>query len=143
MASGAGEAVAEARTLLVGPVDQFDRRLGDEAEVVQGAHDLQPRQHAKRPVELASTGLAVEMAAHQHGQTRGIASLPAGEHVADGVHADLQAKRLAIGAEAVASGLVHGGQGETPHATLRRGADLGIAHERVPQALVVDALVGL
>ena len=50
---------------------------------------------------------------------------------------------LALGAEPVAAALVHLGQGQPPHAALRRGADLGHAHQAVPQPLAVDALVGL
>ena len=104
--AGAGQGMAETGAFLVGPVDEFQRCLGDEPEVVQGAHDLQPRQDAQGTVEFAAGGLAVEVAAEQHRQPVGIAAGPAREHVADGVDAHGQAERLAFGAESVAAAAV-------------------------------------
>ena len=46
--------MAEPAALLVGPVHQLERRLGDDAEVVQRVHDLQPGQHAQRAVEFSA-----------------------------------------------------------------------------------------
>ena len=135
--------MAEAAALLVGPVHQLERRLGDDAEVVQRVHHLEPGEHAQRAVELAAGGLAVEMAAEQHRQALRIAAGAAGEHVADRIHPDGQPRRLALGAEPVAAAPVHLGQRQPPHAALRRGADLRHAHQAVPQPLAVDALVGL
>ncbi len=73
----------EARALLVGPGDDLDRRLGLVAEIVQGAHELEPGHHAIGAVELAAGRLGVEMAAgHDRRQAR-VAAGPAREDVAD------------------------------------------------------------
>jgi len=141
--AGAGEAVTEARTFLVSPVDQFDRRLGCDAEVVQAAHDLKPGENAQGAVVLAAGGLAVEVGPEQHRQPCGVAAGAASEHVADGVDPDGQAQGLALGAKAVTTGFVDRRQSEAPHTALGRGTDLGEAHERVPQTPGIDALVGL
>jgi hypothetical protein len=79
----------------------------------------------------------------QHRQPRWIAAGPAGEHVTDGINPDGQPEGFALGAEAVAAGFVDAGQSETPDAALRGGANFGEAHEGIPQALAIDALVGL
>ncbi len=129
--------------LLVGPVDQFQRRLRDNPQVVQRVHHLQPGEHAQRPVELPPRRLAVEVAAEQNRQPVLIAASPAGEHVADLVDPHGQPRRLALGAEPVAATLVHVGQRQPPHAALRRGADRRHPHKAVPQPLAIDALVGL
>ena len=141
--AGAHQRVAEAAAFLVGPVHQFQRRLGGDAEVVQAADHLQARQHAQRPVEFATARLAVEVAAEQHRQSVGIAAGTAGEHVADRIDTHGEAGGLALGAEAVAAALVHVGERQAAHAALRRGADLRHRHQQVPQPLAVDALVGL
>ena len=85
----------EARALLVRPVDELDRRLGDDVEVVEAAHDLEAGEDPERAVELAARGLAVEVAAAQPRQAARVAALPAPEHVADLVDAHAQASRLA------------------------------------------------
>ena len=130
----AHQRVAEPAAFLVGPVHQFQRRLGDDAEVVQPAHHLQPGQHAERAVEFSAARLAVEMAAEQHRQAVRIAAGAAGEHVADRVDAHGQPGRLAFGAETVAAALVHVGQRQPPHAALRRGADLAPSSSGCPTA---------
>ncbi len=114
----AHQRMAEPAAFLVGPVDQLQRRLGDDAEVVQAVHHLQAGQHAERAVEFSPAWLAVEMAAEQHRQAVRIATGAAGEHVADGIDAHGQPGGLAFGAEAVAAALVHVGQGEAADASL-------------------------
>jgi hypothetical protein len=66
---------------LVGPIDDLDRTAGRHAEIIEGAHRLERRQHPESAVELASRGLAVEMAADQHRLEPALRSRPAGEHV--------------------------------------------------------------
>jgi hypothetical protein len=53
----------KARAFLVGPCDDFDRRLGLIAEIVQAADDLEPGHHAIGAVKSAAGRLGVEMTA--------------------------------------------------------------------------------
>ena len=92
----------EARALLVGPVDDLDRRFRLDACIVEGAHRLQRGQHAEYPVELAAVGLGVQMTARGHRRQVRIASRTAREHVAHLVHGDRAAGLLAPGGEEVA-----------------------------------------
>ncbi len=133
---------AEAAAFLVGPVDQLDRRLGRDVEVVQRAQHFQPGDNAERAVELAAGGLAIQMRAHQHRQAVGIPALAPGEHVAHGIGPHLGAERLAMGAEKVAAAAVLLGQGDALDAAFFRAADLGVFHQRVPEPGAVDSLVG-
>ena len=112
------------RAFLVGPVDQFDRRLGGDVEVGQRAHHLEPGDHAERTVELAPVGWLSRWLPSSTGRRCRVAALAAGEHVADGVHAHGQAQRLAPAAEGVAALPVDIGERQAPHAALGRGADL-------------------
>ena len=141
--AGAHQAVAEATAFLIGPVDQLNGGLGDDAQIVQAAHHLQPGDHAQRAIEFSAGRLAVQMAAEQHRRSGWIAAGAASKHVADRVHPHRQTKRLTFRAEPVPAAFVHVGQGQPPDAALRGGADFGEAHQRVPEALAVDALIGL
>src|SRR5690349_14274495 len=135
--------MAKAAALFVGPVHQFERRLGDDAEVVQRMHDLEPGQDAESAVELPAGRLAVEMAAEQHRQAARIAPRAAGEHVADCIDPYGQPGGLTLRAEPVATVPVHVRQRQPTNAALRRCADLRHGHQAVPQPLAINALVGL
>ncbi len=140
--AAARERAAEAAAFLVRPVDQFERRVRGDVEVAEAPHHLQPGQHAERAVELAAGGLAVEVAAEEHRRALRVAPFAPGEHVAHRVDADRKAEGLAPFPEALAAARVLGGQGEPPDAAARRGADLGHAHEAVPEAFAVDPAIG-
>ncbi len=135
---GADDAAAEAAAFLVGPVDQFDRGGGLDAALVQRAHDLEAGEDAERTVELAAGGLAVEVAADQHGAPGRIGAGAAGEHVADLVDADGEAGGFAVGAEAVAAEAVFGAEGEAADAAVAGVPEFGHFHQQGPQAGAVD-----
>ena len=97
----AEQAAAEARALLVGPVDELD---GDgPVPGGQRAHDLERAQHAERAVEPAAVGHRVEVAADDH-EALGVAGqrrprvarlVPLDRHAGD---------RVELGAQPVARG---------------------------------------
>ena len=130
--AGAHQRMAEAAAFLVGPVDQFDRRFGDDAEIVQAAHYLQPGEDAECAVEFAAAGLAVQMAAEQHRQAGGIAAWASGEHVADLIDPHGQAGGFALGAEFPPAAAVRVGKRQAPDAALRGRANFGEPHQAVP-----------
>ncbi len=132
----------ETAALLVGPVDELERRVGAVVEIVQRAQHLQPGEHAERAVELAAGRLGVEMRAHRDRRRGGVLALAAREHGADLVHRDGAAERLALLAEPVAHALVLIGQGQPANAAFRRAADLGRVHQRVPEPLRIDLQIG-
>src|SRR4051795_11534257 len=72
MREGAGEHAGcdhrgrKARALLVGPVDQFDRRVGFVASLNQGTQRFKCAKNAKNAIELAAGRLGVEMAPHRN-----------------------------------------------------------------------------
>ena len=70
-------------------------RVGLVVEIVQGADDLEPGQHAVVAVELAAGGLGVDMAAGHDRRQRIILAGPAGEDVAHLVDGDGAARLLA------------------------------------------------
>ena len=125
----------EAGAFLVGPVDQQQRRLGLGAGFVQGAHDLEPGQHAEHAVELAARGLGVEVAADRDRRARRVAALAAEHHVAEAVHRERQADRLAPAAKEMAGLAVEIGQRLAVAAAVRQRADAGHLHQAVPEPL--------
>ena len=80
-------------------------------------------------------------AGHHRWQVR-VAAGAAGEDVADGVDADGATGLLAPVDENVPGLAVEVGQGQATDAALDRGAELGQVHERLPQAVAVDVLMG-
>ena len=142
--AGPHQGMAEPAAFLVGPVDQFQRRLGDDAKVVQRVHHLQPGQHAQR---------AVEFAARTAGCRGGCRTAPAGgsDRGRRGGRTCCRWRRPARSARRPRTrrGTGRGracprrsgsGGGRRPSAW-RRSA--GHRHQAVPQPLAVDALVGL
>ena len=131
----------EARAFLVGPVGDHDRPPRLDLEIVERAHHLQRAQNAEYAVELAAGRLGVEMAAHQDRREVILNAGPSGEHVAHLVDFDRAAFLFAPSAKQFAALLVEVGEGEALASALGRGADLGHLHQRVPQALSIDAHV--
>ncbi|MNN46003.1 hypothetical protein D3C81_1603610 [compost metagenome] len=129
----------EAGAFLVGPERHFQRRARLDAEVVERAHDLQPRQHAEVAVELAARGLGVDMAARGHGARGRGRARAARKDIADLVHAHVQPRLAAPLHHQVAPLAVFFGQRDAAHAALGGGADRAQIHERLPQARAIDA----
>jgi hypothetical protein len=123
----------KARAFLVGPVDHHDGVLGLDVEIVERAHQFQTRQHAEHAVILAAGGLGVEVRADIDGKRVGIGARAAHEHVAHGVdaHGEPRPVRTIAGTAAAFAVLV--GQGLAVVAAGDAGADLGHLHQRVPQ----------
>src|SRR6185295_17917822 len=113
----------EARTLLVGPVDDLDRREGLVARLHQCAQRFQRSKHAEHAVELAAGRLGIEMTPHRDRRNVGALARPSREHRTHVVNSDGAAKRLAAGAKPVAYLLVEIGQRETADTALGRAAD--------------------
>ena len=67
----------KARAFLVGPVHHHDRPAGDVARVVEAAHDLQARQHARDAVEAPAVHLRVEVRADDHRRQAVVGIAPA------------------------------------------------------------------
>ena len=126
------------RALLIGPGDDLDRGLGLVAEIVQRAHDFQPRHHAIGAVEAAAGRLRVEMAAGHDRRQPGIASRTTREDVADPVHRDRAAGLLAPAYEQAARLGVEIARREPADAALFGGADLRQFHQAGPQPLAID-----
>ncbi|GAC1045535.1 hypothetical protein thsrh120_55400 [Rhizobium sp. No.120] len=78
---GSHAAGREAAPFLVGPRHNFDGSFRSDSGILKGFQYLEGGQRAKRTVELASRGLAVEMAADQDWRSRGIASFTSDEEV--------------------------------------------------------------
>ena len=124
----------EAGALLVGPIDQHQRRLGLCPGLVQRAHHLQPGQHAQNAVELAARRLRVQMAADGDRLARRIAARPAEDHVADAIDAQRQPGRLAPALEQRPALAIQIGQRLPVAAALGGAADAGDLHQAVPQS---------
>ncbi|MCY1221149.1 hypothetical protein D9M72_331930 [compost metagenome] len=129
----------EARAFLVGPHHHFQRGLGGDAVLLQGAQDLDAGEHAVIAVELAAGGLGVDMAARHDGGQVVAQPRAAHEDIADGVHAHAAAQVAGPGADQVAPLAVQVGQGQPAHAAFVGAADAGQFHQRIPEALAVDA----
>ena len=85
----------EAGAFLVGPVDHHDRVARLDAEVVEGADQLEPAEHAEHAVIAPAGRLGVEMAADLDRRQARVGALAAREHGAHRIDADGQARRLA------------------------------------------------
>lgn len=127
-----------ARAFLVGPVGDDDGVFCLDAEVVEGADDFQPAQNAKDAVILAARGLRVEVGADVNGERVGVVAVAPGEHVAHGVEAHAQARRLAPRLKQRAALGILVGQGLTVVAARDARADLGHFHQAVPEPVAVD-----
>ena len=100
---------------------------------MQGTHHLQPGQHAKHTVELATGGLRIEVAADRDRLAGRIAPRTAEHHVAEPINAQREARRLAPALEQGPALGVQIGQGLAVTATLRRRTDLCHVHEAIPE----------
>ncbi|MNX90098.1 hypothetical protein D3C86_1221330 [compost metagenome] len=140
--TGAHHARGESRSFFVGPHHHFQRCFGFDVQVVERAQHFDASEHAETAVKLAAGGLGVDVAAgHDRWQVR-IAARTAGENVAHGVDADGASGLLTPVDEDVPRLTVEIGQGQATDASLDRGAELGQLHERLPQAIAVDVLMG-
>src|SRR5580704_10903865 len=131
----------KARTLLVGPGNDLDRRLGLVSEVVEGAQHFEGGHHTVGAVELAAGRLRVEVAASHDGRQARVPAGPAREDVADPIDPDGAASLLAPTDEEPAGLAVEVAGGEPAHPALRRRADLRQLHQARPQPLSVDLQV--
>ncbi|MCY1515290.1 hypothetical protein D9M68_498710 [compost metagenome] len=128
----------EARAFLVGPHHHFQRRLGNDAALLQRAQDLDAGEHAVVAVELAPGGLGIDMAAGHDGGQIVAQARPAHEDIADGVHAHAAAQLAGPAADQIAPLPVQVGQRQPAHAALVGAADAGQFHQGRPQAVPVD-----
>ena len=131
----------KACALLVGPVDDGDRMLRPDAEIVQRAHDLQPGQHAEHAVVLAAGRLGVEMRADIDRQRVRIGAGARHEHGAHPVDAHGKARRIAPALEEFAAFPVGIGQRLAVVAAGDAGADLRHLHQRIPQTVWIDSQI--
>ncbi len=129
----------EARTFLIGPERNLDRRFGLDLQVVQRTHHFQPGQHAVVAIEFTAGRLGVDMTAGDYRRQRVVGAVAAHEDIADLVDRDRQPGRLGPANHQVAALLVQVRQGQPFDAPLGRGADLGQFHQRRPQAVAIDA----
>ena len=129
----------EARAFLVHPEGHFQRRDGLYAVAVERAHHLQAGEHAVVAIELASRGLGVDMAAGGHGACLWVGACAAAKHIAHFIHAHLQACVAEPLHHLVAAGLVLIGQGDAADAAFGRGPYLGQGHQRLPEAVFINA----
>ena len=132
----------EAGALLVGPVDEEERRLGLGAGLVQRAHHLEPGENAEHAVELAARGLRVEVTADGDGPARRVPSRPAQRHVAEAVGGERKPDLRAPAREQRPSLPVERGQRLAVAAALGRGADPRHFHQRVPEPRAGEGDVG-
>ena len=127
----------EARAFLVGPDGDFQRRFGLHAGVVERAYHFQARQHAVAAVELAASGLGVDVAARHDGGS--VSSRPARRAKmlpSWSTRTRMPASR--IQPVTVAALAVQRGQGQAAVAALGGGADPGQVHQGLPQPVAVD-----
>ena len=105
--------------------------------LVQRAHDFQPGQHAVIAVIAAAGAHRVDVAAGHH-RREVLGAGANADHVADGIDAHVEARRLHPADHKVAAGLVLVGEGQPRAAAAVDGADLGQFVERAEQALFID-----
>ena len=117
-----------ARTFLIGPHRHLNRRRRFNPGVIQRAHHFQGAKHAVDAIETAAGRLGVQMAARHHRQAARVAARPARENIADLVDRHRAAGVLGPFDEQVTALAVQLGTGQTRHAALRRGPDLGHFH---------------
>jgi len=114
---------------------------GPDIQIVEGANDLQTRQHAKNTVIFAARRLRVQMAADIDGQGLGVRAVAAGEHVAHLVkpHAEtcgftpLLKQRTSLG--------ILVGQRLTVVAARHARADPRHLHDTVPQPIAIHCQI--
>ena len=130
------------RALFVGPDHNLQRGLGFHAQIVERAQHLNAGQHTKAAIELATGGLGVDVAAGHYRRQVRIAPGTAGENIADRVDADGAARLFAPPDKDIPSLAIKVSQGQATDTAFDRGAKLGQFHERLPQAIAVDVLMG-
>ena len=127
-----------ARALFIGEVRHHDGMFGLNAQIVQGADDLQAAQHAKHAVVFPARGLGIEVTADIDGQRIGVRAFAAGKHVAHLIQPHRAARILAPFLEQGAAFAVFIGERLAVVAACDTGADLGHFHQAVPQTVRVD-----
>ena len=129
----------EATAFLVGPYRDTDGLLGRDAGRVERAQYLQASQNTVVAVELAARRLRVDMASGEHDRPRRIAARPYREDIAGAVDFDARARLAQPAHHQIAALPVEIGERESPHAAPGRRTDGRELHQRLPQALAVDA----
>ena len=127
----------EARALLVGEEGDGDRPARRGLGLVQRAHDFQAGQHAVIAVIAAAGAHGVDVAAGHH-RREVLGAGAHADHVADGIDAHVEARRLHPADDEVAAGLVLVGERQPRAAAAVDGADPGQFVERAEQALFID-----
>src|SRR6516225_9930195 len=139
--AGADHRRREPRAFFIRPSGDLDRRFGLNAEIVEGAYDLEPRHHAVGAVELAPGRLRIEMAAGHNRRQARVAAGPARKDIADLVDSNGTAGLLTPADEEPARLAVEIACREPAYSALRRRADLRQFHQARPQPLAVDLQV--
>src|SRR5690606_22751570 len=135
----AHQARREARALLIGPVDEADRRLRLDASVVQCPEYLEAGKNAEDAIEFAAGRLGVEVRADCDGQSRRFASVPLDVDVSDVVDADVIAGLAGARDQPVAHQTILLRQCKTADAAIGRTAEFGGFHQRRPEPIAVHA----
>ncbi len=132
----------EARPFLVGPDGHLERRARAHPGFIERTQHLEAGQHAVVAVELAASGLRVDMAARRHGrQVVPFARAPR-KDIADRIDAHRATDVLRPCDEQVARVAIEFGEREAAHAALVGRADPREPHQAVPQPRAIDAQAG-
>ena len=130
--------------LLIGPVDDLDGMPGLDAEIVERAHDLEPRQNAQNAIVPPARRLGIEMAADHHRRQRFVLAVAVGEHRPHGVDGDRHPRLFAPFLEQAAALAVLVGQRLPVAPATHAGSDLRHFMDRIPEPLALDPeVVGL
>ena len=129
---GTHAARRETAALLIGPGHNLNRAAGGDTGLTQGLHRLQPGDYPVNAIEAATLGLAVHVAAGQHGCEAGLRALMPQEQIAQPVDTGAQPQSLAPGDEYPARLTVQRGQAGAIHPIARNGTQLGHLHQPVP-----------
>ena len=132
----------EARTFLVGPHHDFQRRERLHVGIGERAQYFETRQHAVVAVELAARRLRVDVAAGHHRRQVVAQTRAAREDIADRVDPHAAADLLRPRDKQVACLAVQFRQCEPAHTALVGGADLREFHETVPEPGAIDSQIG-
>ena len=128
----------EPAALLVGEERNRQRAAGADAGVVEGAHDLQPREHAEGAVVAAPRADGVDVAARHDRVERGVGAGTGGDDVADAVDPDGEPEVPHPPDDQLAPAGVLVGEGEAAVAPVPRVAHRGEGVEVGQQPLPVD-----
>ncbi len=132
----------ETGALFVGPVHNDNRVFGFDAKVIHRPNGLERAQHAQNAIVFPARGLRVEVRAHIDRQSIRVGAFAGHEHIAHGIDAHRQARRIAPRFEQRAPFGVFVGQGLAITSTCDPWADLGHFHQTVPKTVSVHGQVG-